>query len=529
MALGSSAARAQSTTVLNDTFADSERVTQNPPTSLAWYVPGAAVSTLGVRSGTLTLVANDNDRLIWGYLPARTIDIGDSLTLSVDFSFNRVPPTSTGAFKIALCSTNGLAPKRTDGGPPTGAYQGYASFTNPGDATAGTRLRKRSGAAAGNSSATILELSDGATEMVWTTFGASRTGLSGIVQGNTPYRKVLKITRTGIDSMRVTTSISGGTLGADNSLSETDVANAVTSFDTIAIGAAETVQAGDLSITRVQVVHEVNTSRLTNLSILTSIAANGDAFTLGYFIGGSGTTGSKPLVIRAAGPSLGALGVPGTLEDPKLELFAGSVKTAENDNWGGAASLSTAMAEVGSFAYMAGTSRDAAIAASINTAENSVRVSAAGNGTGAVIAELYDATPAANFSKTTPRLVNVSVLKPLGDRLAVGFVLAGLGTKTVLIRAIGPTLGGAPFNVSGVVNDPRLDLFSGSTRIANNDNWGGSAPLVSAFASVGAFALPASSLDAALIVTLEPGNYTVEVSGVNNTTGTALVEVYEVL
>lgn len=119
----------------------------------------------------------------------------------MDFSFNRVPPTSTGAFKIALCSTNGIAPKRTDGGPPTGAYQGYASFTNPGDATAGTRLRKRSGAAAGNSSATILELSDGATEMVWTTFGASRTGLSGIVQGNTPYRKMLKITRTGIDSM----------------------------------------------------------------------------------------------------------------------------------------------------------------------------------------------------------------------------------------------------------------------------------------------------------------------------------------
>ena len=81
MALGSSAAHAQSTTVLNDTFADSERVTQNPPTSLAWYVPGAAVSMLGVRNGTLTLVANDNDRLIWGYLPARTIDIGDSLTL----------------------------------------------------------------------------------------------------------------------------------------------------------------------------------------------------------------------------------------------------------------------------------------------------------------------------------------------------------------------------------------------------------------------------------------------------------------
>ncbi|MEY2878721.1 MAG: hypothetical protein RLZZ15_1101, partial [Verrucomicrobiota bacterium] len=59
-------------------------------------------------------------------------------------------------------------------------------------------------------------------------------------------------------------------------------------------------------------------------------------------------------------------------------------------------------------------------------------------------------------------------------------------------------------------------------------NWGGTAALTAAFTSVGAFALPAASLDAALVATLQPGNYTVEVKGAGTTTGVALVEIYDV-
>ena len=124
--------------------------------------------------------------------------------------------------------------------------------------------------------------------------------------------------------------------------------------------------------------------------------------------------------------------------------------------------------------------------------------------------------------------MNVSVLKHLGTGLTVGFVIGGLEAKTVLIRAVGPTLGGAPFNVPGVVADPQLTLFSGQTSIGTNNNWGGTAALTAAFSQVGAFALPATSLDAALVATLLPGNYTVQVSGVGGTTGVAIVEVYEV-
>ncbi len=124
--------------------------------------------------------------------------------------------------------------------------------------------------------------------------------------------------------------------------------------------------------------------------------------------------------------------------------------------------------------------------------------------------------------------MNVSVLKHLGTGLTAGFVIDGTAGKRVLIRAVGPTIGAPPFNVGGAVADPQLTLFSGQASIGSNDNWGGTAELTAAFTQVGAFALPAASRDAAILVTLQPGQYTVQVSGVGGTTGVAIVEVYEV-
>ena len=270
-----------------------------------------------------------------------------------------------------------------------------------------------------------------------------------------------------------------------------------------------------------------NPGRLINLSVLTEVASAGDSFTLGYVVGGSTSGVSKPLVIRAAGPSLGALGVPGTLDDPKLELYAAAAKNGENDNWGGSATLTAALNAVGAFPYSGPASRDSAVAANITTRDNSVVVSAVGSATGTVIAEIYDATPAGTFTTTTPRLLNVSVNKHLGSGLTAGFVVGGATPLRVLIRAVGPGL--AAFGVPGTVVDPQLALFNASSvKIAENNDWSGTAALTAAFASVGAFALPsATSKDAALVLTLQPGNYSVQVSGVANTTGVALVEVYQ--
>ena len=524
-----SALRAQPTTLISDTFTDGDRVTQNLPSSLAWYTGTDARLNLGVRNGALALVSNGRGRDVWGYFPTVTLNIGDSLTFTMDFRWTQTPPMiSTPGLRTVLCYTNGQPPRRADGVIPAGGYQGYGSYTNPADGSSGTNLRKRDGSAATSASATLLELTDGDLADSPRIWNSLRTGLAGTQQANTPYTVVLKITRTGTDTANITTSISGGTLGANNTLSVADTSAIYSSFDTIAIGAANSALYGDLLVSRVELVHEINSTRLSNLSILTNLPARGDTLTMGYVIGGNGTAGPKSLVIRAAGPSLGALGQPGTLDDPKMELFTGSTKTGENDNWGGLASVRDAMASVGAFAFASPTSLDAATVVTLNGGGgNSVTVSAAGSGTGTVIAEIYDATPGDTFTASTPRLVNVSVLKHLGTSTTLGFYIAGSGSKTVLIRAIGPTVGAAPFNVAGIVLDPQLTLFSGSTVLGTNDNWGGTAALTAAFKQVSAFDLPATSRDAALVTTLAPGSYTVVVTGVGNTTGVALIEVYE--
>ncbi len=269
-------------------------------------------------------------------------------------------------------------------------------------------------------------------------------------------------------------------------------------------------------------------AHLINLSILTSLDSPTDAFTLGYVVGNSSATNAKPLVIRAVGPGLAAVGVTsGFLADPKLETFAGATKTGENDNWGGSATLSNAFASVGAFP-LTGTSLDAATLANITTRDNSVKVSATNGGTGLVIAEVYDATPTSSWTTTGPRLINVSVLKNIGNGFTIGFVIRGTGNKSVVVRAVGPGLAAVGVT-GGFVADPQLTLFgAGSTTLATNDNWGGTTELTNAFSAVGAFAIPPTSKDAAVLASLPSGDYTVQVSGVGSTSGLVLVEVYEV-
>ncbi|MDO8539034.1 MAG: hypothetical protein Q7S40_01225 [Opitutaceae bacterium] len=112
--------------------------------------------------------------------------------------------------------------------------------------------------------------------------------------------------------------------------------------------------------------------------------------------------------------------------------------------------------------------------------------------------------------------------------MIAGFVVKGDTPVTVLIRGIGPTL--TQFGVSGVLANPRLTLLRDTTLITVNDNWGdlGPATISATASSVGAFALPANSLDSAILATLQPGSYTVQVSGASITPGVALIEVYEV-
>ena len=255
-------------------------------------------------------------------------------------------------------------------------------------------------------------------------------------------------------------------------------------------------------------------SRLSNLSVLTTLAVD-QVLTVGFTMQG----GAKPVLLRAAGPGLGALGVPGVLADPRLALFGGSTQIASNDNWSGNAEVVAASARVGAFPFSAASSLDAALVSAVDGGRT---VQVTGSSAGTVIVEAYDAG-----AGDSPRLINLSALNEVGPGrpLIAGFTLAGTGTKTVLIRAVGPSL--IPLGVSGVLADPKLDLYNtAQVKMAENDNW--SSSLAATFAGVGAFALPAGSRDAALLVSLSPGGYSVQVGPVADGAGAVLVEVYEV-
>jgi hypothetical protein len=113
-----------------------------------------------------------------------------------------------------------------------------------------------------------------------------------------------------------------------------------------------------------------------------------------------------------------------------------------------------------------------------------------------------------------------------GDSVMIaGFIVSGSGSTTVTIRALGPTIAAAPYNVAGTISDPVLTIVDGAGNVvASVDNWGDGA---TAAAIQSANRAPTSSLEAAVQVTVTPGNYTAIVTGANGATGVALVEVYD--
>ncbi len=284
------------------------------------------------------------------------------------------------------------------------------------------------------------------------------------------------------------------------------------------------------SVTSAAATLTIGASRLANLSVRSLAGTGAETLIVGCVVGQGEPV---PLLVRGVGPALAGFGVGGVLPDPVLTLTdANTAVVATNDNWSaGTNSNQTAAVatRVGAFA-LAANALDAALVANLTPGSYSAAVTGKAGATGIALMEAYEAATAT----TAARLVNMSARTQVGTGASVliaGFSIAGDAPKQVLIRAIGPSL--AQFGVTGVLADPQLALFRQGTTAAlqQNDNWlaaPNAAQIGLAGAQVGAFALPANSRDAALLVTLEPGTYSAQVSGVGNTTGVALVEIYDV-
>jgi hypothetical protein len=123
----------------------------------------------------------------------------------------------------------------------------------------------------------------------------------------------------------------------------------------------------------------------------------------------------------------------------------------------------------------------------------------------------------------TTRLANISTRAVVGTNANVligGFIITGIQPKKVIVRAMGPSL-----PLPGSMLDPALELHDSSGAvIASNDNWGQSANSAE-IANSGV--APTNPSESAILMSLTPASYTAVLSGVNQTTGTAVVEVYD--
>lgn len=253
------------------------------------------------------------------------------------------------------------------------------------------------------------------------------------------------------------------------------------------------------------------TSQLVNISTRMRVGV-GDAVLIGGFIIQGAE--SKKVILRAIGPSLGANGVTGALQDPKIELRDGTGAMLEaNDNW--QASLDADEIIASSLAPT--DPREAAILALLAPGSYTVIVSGVNNTTGIGLVESYaldtNATRAANIS--TRGHVGV------GDEALIGgFIVGGTISKNIIVRALGPSLGGAD-----VLADPLVELHgSDGQLIATNDNWSTGAQQSEIMATG---IPPNDGLESALIAALAPGNYTAVVRGADGGAGLGLVEIYD--
>ncbi len=112
-----------------------------------------------------------------------------------------------------------------------------------------------------------------------------------------------------------------------------------------------------------------------------------------------------------------------------------------------------------------------------------------------------------------------------GNILVGGFEIGGSTAETVLIRGLRAGLTYKCSVSPAPLAQPVLTLFQGLAPIYSNTVWGGDPVLMSAQGMVGGYAIQSNSADSLLLVTLPPGGYTAQISGANNTTGIATVEI----
>ena len=255
-------------------------------------------------------------------------------------------------------------------------------------------------------------------------------------------------------------------------------------------------------------------TRLSNISTRAHVLTGNDVV-IGGFILGSATN----VVVRARGPSLVPFGIANALVNPVLQLVRSSDQAtiATNDDWQSAPNAGDVVAS----GFAPSEPAESAILMTLGPGAYTAILSGVGNATGVGIVEVFevDAPNAAVQNISTRAFVQTG-----NDVMIGGFVIDGTSPQLVVVRARGPSL--APFGIANALSNPRLQLVRASDQaeVAANDDWQSAANS----ADLEARGLqPSDALEAAILITLQPGAYTAIVTGTAGGTGVGIVEVFK--
>lgn len=256
------------------------------------------------------------------------------------------------------------------------------------------------------------------------------------------------------------------------------------------------------------------------LSALTGRSINGQisASSISLTYNGVSVSSAKK---SAYGPTTAFSGVyAGTVIEPTLGVFAGQIVIFSDGTSLfvsiGNSGVSFGVGSIDSGGHLSVTTLSGEVVSTTISLKNGIAQGIAQSSYGYQYS--YTATRA-----VPPRLANISTRGFIGsgEQVLIGGFIVKDGGKTVLVNAKGPSL--ASQGVANPLQNPRLDLYSGSQIIASNGDWRTNLN-ASEIAASGAG--PTDDREASLQVSLEPGAYTVVVSSEDGSQGIGLVEAF---
>ena len=251
-----------------------------------------------------------------------------------------------------------------------------------------------------------------------------------------------------------------------------------------------------------------------NISARAMIAGGDNVLIAGFIVSGDE---DKTIVLRALGPSLSTAGVSDALPDPIITLFdASGAMIATNDDWESDARAN----EIASAGLAPASNLESATVQTLTPGAYTAVVRGKADAGGIGLVDAYDLSP-----DTTSRLANISArgLVGTGDNVLIsGFIVGDVGSATVIVRALGPSLSAV---TPQALADPVLTVYdSNGAIIAGNDNWQDN---IDAAEVAGNNLGPSDSVEAAVVLRPPAGAYSAIVTGAAGGTGVALVEVYD--